>query len=140
MGTSAGSSTILIDTDVFSYQLKGDSRARAYAALLQGHRLALSFMTVAELYQWSGIRKWGQARITQLEQSFTHYVVIQADIDMCRIWGRLRAERQAAGRPLSPQDAWIAATALRHSLPLITHNVSDYQGIPNLEVRSVTLP
>jgi tRNA(fMet)-specific endonuclease VapC len=43
--------TLLLDTDVFSFLLKGDSRANAYTPLLQGHRLALSFMTVAELFQ-----------------------------------------------------------------------------------------
>ncbi len=48
--------TLLLDTDVFSFLLKGDSRANAYSDLIQGHRLALSFMTVAELFQWAAIR------------------------------------------------------------------------------------
>jgi tRNA(fMet)-specific endonuclease VapC len=75
--------TLLLDTDVFSFLPKGDSRANAYIALLQGHPLALSFMTDAELFQ-----------------------VAPVDVEMCRIWGWLRAERQAAGRPIFPQDAW----------------------------------
>lgn len=44
-------SVILLDTNVVSYLLKGDTRAAAYAPLLQGHRLAISFVTVAE---WTG--------------------------------------------------------------------------------------
>jgi tRNA(fMet)-specific endonuclease VapC len=46
--------TVVVDTGVVSFLIKGDSRRLAYAPLLQGHTLALSFMTVAELYQWGG--------------------------------------------------------------------------------------
>jgi tRNA(fMet)-specific endonuclease VapC len=49
--------TVLLDTGVFSFLLKGDSRANAYAAIIQVHRLALSFMTVAELFQWAAVRE-----------------------------------------------------------------------------------
>jgi tRNA(fMet)-specific endonuclease VapC len=128
---------LLLDTDVFSFLLKGDSRANAYAALIQGHRLALSFMTVAELFQWAAVRNWGARRIAHLEQALASYLVVPVDVEMGRIWGRLRAERQSAGHPLSPQDAWIAAMALRHTLPLVTHNASDYQGIATFDVRTV---
>jgi tRNA(fMet)-specific endonuclease VapC len=55
---------------------------------------------------------------------------------MCRIWGALRAEQQATGHSIAPQDAWIAATALRHHLALITHNVDDYRSIATLELRT----
>ena len=128
--------TVLVDTDVVSFLMKRDSRAAAYAPLLQGHTLALSFMTVAELFQWAAVRKWGVKRRAQLDQSLKNYLVIPVDIEMCHIWGALRADQQAAGHPIAPQDAWIAATALRHSLPLITHNAKDYQGIAALEVRT----
>lgn len=43
---------LLLDTIVVSYLLKGDTRAAAYAPLLEGNRLVLSFMTVAELFEW----------------------------------------------------------------------------------------
>src|SRR5215471_13915728 len=55
---------------------------------------------------------------------------------MCRLWGRLRAEQQSIGPPIAPQDAWIAATALRHGLSLITHNAGDFEGIAQLDVRT----
>lgn len=42
---------LLIDTDIVSFVLKGDSRSQKYEPILQGHQLALSFMTVAELFQ-----------------------------------------------------------------------------------------
>jgi tRNA(fMet)-specific endonuclease VapC len=102
--------------------------------------MAISFMTVAELFQWAAVHKWGARRRSHLEQVLSLYLVVPVDVEMCRIWGTLRAERQAAGQTISPQDAWIAATAMRHQLPLVTHNASDYLGIASLDVRTAAHP
>lgn len=130
-------SILLLDTDVVSFILKGDTRSNDYAPLLQGNQLALSFMTVAELFQWAAVRNWGTKRIESLEKSLTNYLIIPVDIEVCRIWGNLRAQRQAIGKIISPQDAWIAATALRHNLPLVTNNAKDFQNIPKLQILTV---
>lgn len=129
--------SVLLDTNIVSYLFKGDTRVAAYAPLLQGHRLAISFMTVAELFEWATTRQWGQSRLARLEQTLATYVIIPVDVDLCRYWGVVRAQQQMAGRTIAPQDAWIAATALRHGLPLVTHNPRDFQGIANLDVRSI---
>ncbi|BAU14081.1 hypothetical protein LEP3755_46260 [Leptolyngbya sp. NIES-3755] len=127
-------SFLLIDTDIVSFIFKGSDYADPYIPLLSGHELALSFMTVAELFQWAILRQWGDRRLAQLEQYLLNYLVIPTDQPLCREWANVRAERQNAGRPISPQDAWIAATALRHDLPLVTHNVKDFRDIPNLQL------
>ena len=105
-------SILLVDTDVVSFLFKQDSRASIYTPLLQDNQLALSFMTVAELFQWTAVRNWGASRIERLEQSLTNYLIIPVDIELCRRWGNLRAQLQSVGKPISAQDAWIAATAL----------------------------
>ncbi len=127
-------SILLVDTDVVSFLFKHDSRAESYAEILQGHQLALSFMTVAELFQWAAVRNWGKSRTQQLEQSLANYLVIPVDIDLCRRWGQLRAELQLLGQAISAQDAWIAATALQHGLSLVTHNAKDFVTIAELEI------
>ena len=35
--------------------------------------------------------------------------------------------------PIEPGDAWVAATALRHSLPLVTHNRRHFEHIPGIQ-------
>jgi predicted nucleic acid-binding protein len=124
----------LLDTNVISFLLKGDSRARSYAPYLQDRMLAISFMTVAELFQWAAIRNWGARRMSQLETSLQSYIILPFDIALCRWWGEIRAKCRAVGRPISPQDAWIAATALRYHLPLVTHNPTDFEVIEELEL------
>jgi tRNA(fMet)-specific endonuclease VapC len=125
---------VLLDTNIVSFVLKEDSRAQSYAPHLENRRLAISLMTVAELFQWAAIRKWGARRTSQLESSLRNYVILPFDIALCRLWGEIRARCRAAGRPISPQDAWIAATALQHGLPLITHNPADFETIEELEL------
>ncbi len=133
-------SIVLLDTNVVSFVFKGDSGAKLYAPLLQGNRLAISFMTVAELFEWAMTRKWGQPRLTRLEQTLATYLVIPVDMELCRTRGTLRAQQRAIGKTVASQDAWIAATAIRHRLPLITHNPSDFRHLPGVEVRSIAAP
>lgn len=126
--------TVLLDTNVVSFIMKGDSRMELYGPYLRGCRLALSFMTVAELFQWAAVRKWGSRRTAQLRKALEKYIILPADIESCRLWGAIRAKRQVNGRPISPQDAWIAATARRFQLPLATHNPVDFEVIDDLEI------
>ena len=132
--------TILIDTNIVSYILKTDTRAKQYAPLLEGNRLALSFATVAELFEWSEIRRWGQNRRQHLEHHLTTYLIIPVDIEVCRLWGTIRAEQQAHGLAITANDAWIAATARRHGLPFVTHNPKDFAGVQGITIRSIIKP
>ncbi|RME46789.1 MAG: type II toxin-antitoxin system VapC family toxin [Chloroflexi bacterium] len=127
---------VIVDTDVVSFLLKADTRANLYREHLVGKTLAISFMTVAELYQWAYGRSWGDKRIRRLEEQLRAYLVIPYDNELCRHWARICVERQRAGRPISVQDAWIAATAVRHGCPLVTHNRTDFTDIMGLEVIS----
>jgi predicted nucleic acid-binding protein len=127
-------STILLDTNIVSYLFKQDTRAELYAEHLRNREPAIAVMTVAELFQWAAVRGWGEARLTRLEQHLERYTMLPVDVDTCRQWALVRAVRSAAGLPISPQDAWVAATALRYKLPLVTHNPDDFQQIPNLTV------
>ena len=127
-------SLILIDTNIASFIFKGSAYIRPYEPLLNNQELALSFMSIAELYQWAFVRQWGDRRISQLEQYLSSYLAIPIDDRLCKVWAKLRAEAQQSGRALSSQDAWIAATAIRHDLELVIHNLKDFQGLPNLRL------
>jgi tRNA(fMet)-specific endonuclease VapC len=65
--------TVLVDTNVFSYIHRKDTRAELYRSHLDGKRLALSFLTVAELYRWAVERKWAQKKIDELRAKLKSY-------------------------------------------------------------------
>ena len=125
---------VLLDTDVFSYFFKDDGRASAYRSDVSGRALYLSFMTVAELEQWAMVRRFGDAAITRLRSAIHAATVILPDAQTVRLWATVSVHRRQSGRPVSTADGWIAATALRHGLPLITHNARDFAGIEGLNV------
>jgi tRNA(fMet)-specific endonuclease VapC len=78
----------------------------------------------------------GPVRVDSLERAIARYVYVPVDHETCRPWGGLRARRAVVGAPIAPQDAWIAAAAVRLRVPLVTHNPSDYVGIDGLDVLS----
>ena len=125
-------STLLLDTDVFSFLFKNHPLAEAYRLRVKGHTLAISFMTVAELYQGAYRAGWGANQIERLESRIAAYLVIRSSNAISKKWGEVRFIRRQ--QPISPEDAWIAATALQQDYPLVTHNARDYQGIPSLTI------
>jgi tRNA(fMet)-specific endonuclease VapC len=127
---------VVLDTDVASFLFKGDTRAEAYRPHLRGKTLALSFMTVAELYQWALVRQWGERQLARLNAQLAAYVIVPYDKELCWQWATICAERQRLGHPISVQDAWIAATAVQHGCPLVTHNRNDFAHITGLVVIS----
>ncbi len=124
--------SVLLDTNLVSYLMRGDPRAELYRPHLERKTLAISFMTVAELYEGAYRSGWGENRLTRLESQIRNYVVVPFSNRMCRIWGQIRAGRRQ--QPISVDDAWIAATALAHGCPLATHNPADFADIPNLAI------
>jgi tRNA(fMet)-specific endonuclease VapC len=133
-------SAVLLDTDVFSFVFKRDTRAALYATHLTGAQTCLSFQSVAELRLWAIVRQWGQKRRLSLDSSLARCVVLPYDDAMSRRWAEVTAHRQGVGRPIDCGDAWIAATALRHGLPLLSHNAADYSDIPGLQLVSHGAP
>jgi tRNA(fMet)-specific endonuclease VapC len=94
-------------------------------------------MTVAELLRWAEQHAWGENKLTQLKHTIQNYVVLHSDNDICWHWAKVRSIK---GRPMPEGDAWIAATALRYDLPLITHNVKDFEHLQNLGLRLISVP
>ena len=65
-----------------------------------------------------------------------NFVVYPYNRQMCRKWAEVSDEARRRGRPVGVADAWIAATALLHGMPLVTHNREHFSGIEGLKVIS----
>ena len=52
--------------------------------------------------------------------------ILPIDTRVAEVWGRTVSRSEAAGRPISSMDAFLAATAETHQLTLVTRNVSDF--------------
>ena len=127
---------IVVDTDVVSFLFKNHPIGRHYDSELVGRVALVSFMTVAELERWAIQYRWGEQRLNWLHLYLNRFTVVPSSPDLCRKWAEVMAAAQAADRRIECADAWIAATALLYSVPLVTHNRSDYLGVPGLTLIS----
>ena len=125
---------LILDTSIVSYLMKGGPQAKAYEPHLQGRLLAIAFITVGEMYFGAEKANWGEEKRRKLETTLRNFVVIPYDHEIARCYGRLVAARQRIGKPITANDAWIAACAVRHDVPLVTHNAKDFEDIHALKV------
>lgn len=126
----------VVDTDVFSYFLKNDTRAALYIPHIKGQFLIVSFMTVAEIEVWSLRANWGARRKSEFEKSLRRYFIQTSTREICLIWAQAIDNGRRTGMNIDHADAWIAATALFFDVPLITHNVADFQAVAGLKIIS----
>lgn len=111
--------TFLPDTNVLVDALNGKHGRREWLRnlVLEGGRLACCTITVAEIY--AGMRPHEAVRTDQFLSALVWYPSLRS---IARRAGRLRFEWAQRGYTLSLSDTLIAATALEHSLTLITAN------------------
>jgi predicted nucleic acid-binding protein len=125
---------VVLDTDVVSFLFKNDSRAQSYLAHLHDRQWLISFMTEAELEQWALQSNWHAKRIDWLRIFLARFGIIPSSHDLIVKWAEVMVAARRAGRRLETADAWIAATAVLYDAPLVTHNASDYAGVPGLKL------
>lgn len=127
--------SFLLDTNVISESAKPrpDAGVLSWLATVNEDEVFLSVITLAELRH--GVERMPVgARRSALDEWVTNALparfanrLLPIDPATADQWGRTIARGQAAGRPLSAMDAFIAATAERHRLTLVTRNVSDFE-------------
>ena len=119
----------LADTSVFI----GQEQARPFRGDLPPS-LAVSYVTVAEL-TLGVLNAAPENRSSRLETLIRvrGFEPIPVDDRVAVAWAELRRALRGAGHRLAGNDAWIAATAVAHGMPLLTQD-SDYADVPGLEV------
>ena len=127
---------MLLDTNIVAYFFRADSRARAYERHLTGKPLYISFVTQGELYRWLFMRPFSETNRQRLLDHIARHVVVPYDEHLVWAWAKLTAECRKNGKPMSLEDSWIAATAIRHAMPLVTHNRQHFENISGLTVIS----
>lgn len=127
---------IVVDTNVFSYIFKKDTKAEFYKPHLTKVTKFISFMTYAELRRWKIQRGWGRSKSEKFEKLLMEFGVIHSDEKLCEIWAEITHAAQQKGKTISTPDVWIAAVALMFDLPLVTHNRKHFENISGLQIIS----
>jgi predicted nucleic acid-binding protein len=107
-----------------------------YVSLVRGAELIVSFMTLAEMRQGALGANWGRRKWDLLEAYLADFSVLNSDNLPCSTWAQVRNESSRKGRQMSAADAWIAASALVLSAPLVTNNAKDYCHLGGIQLVS----
>jgi len=127
--------SFLLDTNVVSewVKLRPNSGVVAWLAEADEDRVFISVITLAELRH--GIERMAAgSRRNRIDEWLQNELplrfqgrVLPIDGTVADVWGKVVARSEAAGRPTSVMDAFLAATAEVHSLTLVTRSVSNFK-------------
>jgi len=128
----------LLDADVLSQPAKaaGDRRVLAWLAAEEAHCYT-SAVAIAQLAYWvrtkkgsqrASLQAWLRRLIDSLEGR-----IIGFNVGVAHMWAEQKAALEEAGRRMPVEDSYIAATARRHNLTVVTGNDKDFRG-PGLKV------
>lgn len=127
---------VLVDTDVFSYLMNGSGYAALYRPHVEGKLIAVSFITVGELYFGAKRKNWGESKLADLKDRLRVVTIVPYDEGVCRTYADIKADCESRGKTVGANDLWIAASAIRHSIPLVLNNFKHFNGIPGLILKS----
>jgi predicted nucleic acid-binding protein len=125
---------ILLDTNVVSELMKptGDATARRWVDSRAEIDFYIATPVIAELRFGlallpSGRKKEALARACDtIEDEIFAGRILTFDQRAAHAFARLRAKRQALGKPLAVMDALVASIASAHAMTLATRNVADF--------------
>jgi predicted nucleic acid-binding protein len=126
--------SFLLDTNAVSEWVKPrpDPGLISWMEAADEDRVFISVISVAELTYGVERLPAGKRR-NRLGEWLRHELplrfegrILPIDAGVAEAWGKAVARSEAAGRPMSTMDAFLAATAEIHRLTLVTRNISDF--------------
>jgi tRNA(fMet)-specific endonuclease VapC len=111
---------LILDTNALSAFVDGEPDVGAILGLQ--HRAAVPVIVLGEFrYGIMGSRhrktyeKW-------LENHLRHFDLLAVTVETTVPYASLRAALKRSGRPIPANDAWIAALAMQHRLPILSRD------------------
>lgn len=122
----------LLDSNAIIALMKGHA---GFIRRIRQHRpldFAISSIVAHELFYGAYNSQRATENLARVEA--LQFGVLEFDREDARQAGQIRALLAARGTPIGPYDVLIAGQAMARGLTLITHNVREFQRIPELKV------
>ena len=124
---------VLLDTNICIYMIKNkppEVRKR-FEQFVPGD-IGIAAITVAELQY--GVTKSAakEKNALALEGFLLPLEIVPFDHESALIYGKIRTHLERHGTPIGGMDMLIASQAIAYGLTLITHNLKEFQRVPEL--------
>jgi len=124
----------LLDTNFCIHFIRGRAWARSALARVQVLDVAISAVTVGELYEGAHRSDFPTKELAKAEAFLKPFQVIPLGREEAIDWGLIEARLRKEGNPIEAEDSMIAATAHNHGLTLITGNMEHFARVKGLKV------
>ena len=126
--------SFLLDTNFCIHFIRGEAWARLALSKVQVPDVAVSAVTVGELYEGAHRSDQTAKEIKKAETFLAPMEVIAFGREQAKGWGSIEAVLRKQGKPIEAEDSIIAATAIKHELTLVTGNTKHFDRIEGLKL------
>jgi len=127
----------LLDSDVCIAALNFEPPVTEFLDSLHRGDVGLPAIVLAELHFGAMNSQRRIENLNRLGLFVERLPVIPFDESAAAFYGNLRADLQAKGTPIGPNDLFIAATALAREATLVTRNFREFSRVPGLRWQTV---
>jgi tRNA(fMet)-specific endonuclease VapC len=127
-----------LDSNICLYYLKNQYPPLSRKLIaLPPDKIKIPSIVEAELF--TGVEKSARQFTREVwEAFFVPFEIIAFNHDAARQYAVIRAHLEQRGTVIGPNDLIIAATVLANNGVLVTHNVKEFQRVPNLVIEDWT--
>ena len=126
--------SFLLDTNFCIQFIRGKAWARLALSKVQASDVAVSAVTVGELFEGAHRSDRTAQEIKKAEAFLNPIEVIPFGREEAKVWGLVEANLRKQGKPIEAEDSLIAATAIRNDLNLVTGNTKHFDRIDGLKL------
>lgn len=119
----------LIDTNVIIRFFKGETEL--FSLFDDMEQLYVSSISVGELMYGAELFKKSDSNRQNYFCFCEQMKILQPDLEVAKMYGKIKSNLKAKGCPIPENDIWIAATALAADLELVTAD-SDFENVSGL--------
>ena len=125
----------MLDTNIVSEMIRNPAGRAAQRARAAAESVCISVIVAAEL-RYGCARKGSPRLLRRVEEFLSEVPVLPFDVPADSEYGGIRAELEAAGRPIGSNDLLIAAHARALAATMVTANVGEFRRVPGLNVEN----
>jgi tRNA(fMet)-specific endonuclease VapC len=125
----------MLDTNIVSEMIRNPAGRAAQRARAVGESVCVSVIVAAEL-RYGCARKGSPKLRRRVEEFLSEVPVLPFDVPADGAYGGIRAELEAAGRPIGSMDLLIAAHASALAATVVTANVGEFRRVRGLNVEN----
>lgn len=124
----------LLDADWIIHLLAGRKDLAARIEHLPPEDIAISLVTVAEVYEDAFTYANPEAHLDTFRQFVSHFQLLNLNLPIMERFAEIRSYLRRRGEIISDFDILLGATALHYDLTVLTDNKRHFKRIPDLKL------